>query len=76
MRGSPWLPSHTATLERMAGRVPDREIAEMVGHPRVVVTRHRNDLGLPACYRVNWSRMSARFLARGRETTCVTPSWA
>lgn len=58
MRGSPWLPSHTATLERMAGR-PDREIAEATGHAEITVRKRREALGMKAYIgrpRPSWSR--------------------
>lgn len=53
--GHPWLPSHTAILERMAGR-PDREIAEATGQPMWKVRERRQALGLKAYSgrRENW----------------------
>lgn len=54
--GTPWLPEHTATLERMAGR-PDREIAEATGHAIVTVKKRRADLGIPGYRkRAHWTR--------------------
>lgn len=56
MRGTPWLPSHTATLERMAGR-PDREIAEATGHAVVTVKKRRLALGVRGYRkRTGWTR--------------------
>lgn len=46
--GRPWLPSHTAILERMAGKIPDAEIGRMTGHCEITVRKRRADLGLTA----------------------------
>lgn len=54
--GRPWLPSHTETLERMAGR-PDREIAAATGHPVRTVRDHRQARGIKAHVgRSHWTR--------------------
>lgn len=57
MRGTPWTESHTATLHRLAGRVPDREIGKITGHCERTVRDRRNDAGLPAyAPRPKWTR--------------------
>jgi hypothetical protein len=47
-RGKPWTEEDTATLERMAGRVPDAEIGRMTGHEAITIRKRRSDLGLSA----------------------------
>lgn len=50
-----WTPRHTEILRRMAAvGYTDREIANVTGHRRETVTRHRLALGLPASHRVDW----------------------
>ncbi len=57
MRGRTWTESHTATLHRLAGRVPDRDIGKLTGHCAETVARHRRWLGLKAhATRANWTR--------------------
>ena len=56
--GKPWLPEHTATLTRMAGKVPDSVIAEKTGHKAVTVFYRRKALDLPA-YRSRKGRLMA-----------------
>lgn len=55
--GKPWLPEDTTTLERMAGRVPDAEIARMTGHCERTIRDRRNKLDLRAyAPRPKWTR--------------------
>lgn len=55
--GRTWGPDDTATLERMAGVVPDAEIARMTGHCERTVRDHRNAMGWPAyAHRPKWTR--------------------
>lgn len=56
MNGRPWTAEHTATLERMAGKYTDEEIAAVTGHRRETVTRRRLALGRDACRRIDWTR--------------------
>lgn len=56
-RGRAWTPSDTATLQRMAGRVPDADIASVTGHCERTIRDHRNAAGLPAyAHRPKWTR--------------------
>ena len=57
MRGAPWTESHTATLHKLAGRVPDAEIGRITGHCAETVARYRRAFGLKAhAPRANWTR--------------------
>lgn len=58
MTRTPWLPEHTAVLERMAGKVPDAQIAKATGHCERTVRDNRNAAGLPPYHpqRTGWSR--------------------
>lgn len=56
MRGKPWLPEHTETLERMQGRA-DADIARATGHSVRTVRDWRRARGLRAfAGRENWTR--------------------
>lgn len=58
MNGKPWLPQHTATLERMAGDAADADIARETGHCVRTVRDRRNAAQLPAYHpaRPAWTR--------------------
>lgn len=46
MNGKPWLPEHTETVRKWAGRKPDAEIADVTGHCERTIRDRRNALGL------------------------------
>lgn len=56
--GHTWTESHTATLHKLAGRVPDAEIGKITGHCERTVRDHRIARHLPAYHpkRAGWSR--------------------
>ena len=51
MNGRVWTAADTQTLERMAGRYTDEEIAARTGHAKVTVYYRRRLLDLPATMR-------------------------
>lgn len=63
--GRSWTPAHTEVLERMAGR-PDKEIAQVVGHPIWKVRERRQARGLKAYSgrRENWTSRDWLFAGR------------
>jgi hypothetical protein len=58
MNGKSWTQEHTEILERIAGRVPDADIARLTGHCERTIRDHRAALRIPAFHpkRTGWSR--------------------
>ena len=62
-RGTPWTPSHTATLKRMnSAAFDDTQIAKATGHCVKTIRRKRHEMQLSSYYTVrygNWGDMTA-----------------
>ena len=56
MNGKHWSQSDTETLQCMAGKYTDEEIARVTGHATITVRTRRNHLGLPPCRRKDWTK--------------------
>lgn len=55
--GRPWTADDTATLERMAGKYTDTEIAAKTGHAPITVRKQRTCRGLLAFHHARAARL-------------------